>query len=460
MECRTGREPSEGTRRALLEELKGLFGPAFGPALAAYGRPFAELVGQDRRFRAEARDRFERGCALGGFPVLSALLSDMAPQEREEFFKDGWIDLVLSPERPENLWDHLPWMGDREAYREDLYSGLAFAYTDLRAFAHGWLEELLRVGYYAMEESLGLPLKQEAGSLAPSPESLPLHGQAHPVRLEGSRQTVWLDLAGPRSKEGQYREVTVSGEPLRTDCAHFAALAMLEGRHIDLSCLREVLPEIVPSHGESVWDRWTELLRDESVAEVLQTLRHHQTLDYLLLLLRYHRPDFDDAPLQERASLLEDACARLNTSLETLKDYMAFVEYGTPKRGAIPAAKSVARDVRMAILKDVEDLTYKQIGERLSISPSASYSYKGDHAAVRKMVGRGRRFLTEGLGDEGYASHIQAMKQEARRRRGLSNAERDAEDMAEAFGISYEDALRRVQEERHRCRVGEDLRQA
>ena len=460
MECRTGREPSEGTRRALLEELKGLFGPAFGPALAAYGRPFAELVGQDRRFRAEARDRFERGCALGGFPVLSALLSDMAPQEREEFFENGWIDLVLPPERPENPWDHLPWMGDREAYREDLYSGLAFAYTDLRAFARGWLEELLRVGYYGMEESLGLPLKQEAGSLAPSPESLPLHGEAYPVRLEGSRQTVWLDLDGPRSEEGQYREVTVSGEPLRTDCALFAALAMLEGRHIDLSCLRKVLPEIVPSHGESVWDRWTELLRDESVAEILQTLRHHQTLDYLLLLLRYHRPDFDDAPLEERASLLADACARLNASLETLKDFMAFVEYGTPKRGAIPAAKSVARDVRMAILKDVEDLTYKQIGERLGISPSASYSYKGDHAAVRKMVGRGRRFLTAGLGDEGYASHIQAMKQEARRRRGLSNVERDAEDMAEAFGISYEDALRRVQEERHRFRVGEDLRQA
>jgi hypothetical protein len=112
----------------------------------------------------------------------------MAPQEKEEFFENGWVRLILPPERPENLWDHLPWMGDRETYREDLYSGLAFA--------HGWLEELLRVGYYAMKESLGLPLKQEAGTLAPSPESLPLHGQAYPVRLEGSRQTVWLGLEG------------------------------------------------------------------------------------------------------------------------------------------------------------------------------------------------------------------------------------------------------------------------
>jgi hypothetical protein len=33
-----GREVPEVSRRRLLEELKGLFGPAFGPALEAYGR--------------------------------------------------------------------------------------------------------------------------------------------------------------------------------------------------------------------------------------------------------------------------------------------------------------------------------------------------------------------------------------------------------------------------------------
>ncbi len=42
------------------------------------------------------------------------------------------------------------------------------------------------------------------------------------------------------------------------------------------------------------------------------------------------------------------------------------------------------------------------------------------------------------------------MKEEARRRRGMSDAEREAEDLAEDFGISYEEALRRVEEERDR----------
>ena len=35
------------THRKVLEELKGLFGPAFGPAVEAYGRSLAELIYQD-----------------------------------------------------------------------------------------------------------------------------------------------------------------------------------------------------------------------------------------------------------------------------------------------------------------------------------------------------------------------------------------------------------------------------
>ncbi len=68
------------------------------------------------------------------------------------------------------------------------------------------------------------------------------------------------------------------------------------------------------------------------------------------------------------------------------------------------------------------------------------------------MVGRGRKFLKAGLGHEGYASHVRTMKEEARRRRGMSDAEREAEDLAEDFGISYKEALRRVEEERDRLR--------
>ena len=263
-----------------------------------------------------------------------------------------------------------------------------------------------------------------------------------PARPSGSTST------DPRSEKGQYREVTVSEEPLRTDSAIFAALTMLEGRPIDLSRLRQVLPDLVPSYGKSVWDRWTDLAGEESKAELLRSIRHHQTLDYVLLLLRYHRPGFDALPLEDRAALLADSCAHLNDSLETVGKFMSFVEHGVPGRGAVPAAKSIARDLKAAILKDVDSLTYRQIGDRLGIPPPANFDYKGDHASVRKMVGRGRRFFKTSLGDEGYASHVEAMKQEANRRRGMSKIEREAEDLSEAFRIPYEDALERVEEER------------
>lgn len=444
------RGESDAHRRRLLEELKGLFGPAFGPALEAYGRSFAERISEDEGFRAEIRDRFERGRAWGGFPELSSLLGGMSPEEEDEFFASGWTRVALPPPGPpQNPWDRAPWAGDREAYREGLYSGLAFSFTDLRSFAREWLEELARVGYYGMEESLGLPIKQQAGTLSPSPESLPLYGESYPVRLAGTRQTVWLNLDGPRSEKGQYHEVTVSEEPLRTDSAIFAALAMLEGRPIDLSRLRKTLPELVPSYGGSVWDRWTELLRDGQQAELLRSFGHHQTLDYVLLLLRYHRPGFDALHLEERAALLADSCAYLNDSLEILGKFMAYIEHGIPGRGAMPAAKSVARDIKAAILKDVESLTYRQIGERLGVPPPADFSYKGDHPTVRKMVGRGRRFFKTGLGEEGYASHVESMKEDVKRRRGMSGIEREAEDLAEAFGIPYEDALEQVEEEKN-----------
>lgn len=446
------REEPDRDRRGLLEELKGLFGPAFGPALEAYGRSFAERVSEDEGFRAEVRDRFERGRAWGGFPEISGLLAGMTEGERDEFFRTGWTRVVLPPEPAgpsEKPWDRAPWAGDREAYREDLYAGLAFTFTDLRAFSREWLEELLRVGYYGREDSLGLPVKQQAGELFPSPGSLPLYGEAYPVRLEGSRQTVWLGLDGPRSGTGQYPEITVSEEPLRTDAAIIAALALLEGRPVDLPRLRRLLPDLIPAYGESVWERWTKLLREDQKeeAESLRDLQHHRTLDFLLLLLRYGRPGFDGLPLEERAGLLQGACSYLNDTLEAVGRFLAYVEYGTSGRAPVPVAKSVGRDVRAALLKDVEGLTYKEIGARLGIPPPADFGYKGDHPTVRKMVGRGRKLCRAGLGDEGYASHVHALREEARRRHAMTGAEREVEDLAEAFGLSREDALHRLEEE-------------
>lgn len=124
----------------------------------------------------------------------------MSNEEQDEFFETGWTRVALpSPGPSKYPWDRAPWEGDVEACREGLYAGMAFNFTDLRAFAREWLEELLRVGYYGMEESLGLPIKQQADSLSPVPtKALPLYGEAYPLRLKGNRQTVWLNLDGPR----------------------------------------------------------------------------------------------------------------------------------------------------------------------------------------------------------------------------------------------------------------------
>lgn len=170
------------------------------------------------------------------------------------------------------------------------------------------------------------------------------------------------------------------------------------------------------------------------------------------MLLRYHRPGFDDAPRDERAALLADSCAYLNDVLEGMKKFMAYIEYGVPGRGAVPIAKSIARDVKAAVLKDVDGLTYHEIGKRLGVPPPADFSYKGDHPTVRKSVGRGRKAFEIGLGKEGRLTHIEAMKEESRRRLGMGEVERDAEDAAEALGISHEDALKLVEEEKVKAR--------
>ena len=113
------------------------------------------------------------------------MLTETWDEDLEEFFRSGWAHMAL-PSRESSVqrpWDPSPWDGDLEAYREDLYAGMAFGMPDVRTFAREWLEELLRVGYCGMEESLGLPLKQRPSDFFAPPKPLPLCGEAYPTRL-------------------------------------------------------------------------------------------------------------------------------------------------------------------------------------------------------------------------------------------------------------------------------------
>jgi hypothetical protein len=120
--------------------------------------------------------RLEVAESEGRFPILSVLLTETSDKDLEEIFRSGWAQMALPPrESPvRRPCDLSPWDGDLEAYREDLYAGMAFGMPDMRAFAREWLEELLLVGYYGMEESLGLPLKQQSGDVFSPPGSRPI----------------------------------------------------------------------------------------------------------------------------------------------------------------------------------------------------------------------------------------------------------------------------------------------
>jgi hypothetical protein len=379
----------------------------------------------------------------------------------EELSDTGWTQLVVEEERPPyRPWDRAPWNGDVEAYREDLYGGMAFGLSDLRAFAQEWLEELVRVGYHGTDESLGLPLKQQTDALSTVPRPLPFYGEVYPMRFENGQQVLWLQLDVGRSERG-YKNMAVSDEPLRTDKAILAALTALEGRLLDTERLRKALRETIPSRGESVWDLWVKVLEEGSATEtisessgVLEGLQHHQALDYVLTLLRHHRPEFDDLPHEERVALMVETCTYINAFLEALRKFVAFLEHGTPGRRGPATTKLAARDVKAIVLRDVDGLTYREIGRELGIPPPKDFDYKGDHPTVRKMVRCGREILKRALGEEGWWRQVEAMKAEAERWRSMSEMEREAELEAEALNISFEQALRRIEEERDRRNSG------
>jgi len=445
------REPP-AHQRALLRELAYLFGPEVGPELQTHGYSFAERLAGDEELVAEICKRFEAARSEGRFPVLSALLTETSGEDLEEFFRSGWSHMALPPRESSirRPWDLSPWDGDLEAYREDLYAGMAFGMHDMRAFAREWLEELLRVGYYGMEESLGLPLKQRPGDFFAPPKPLPLYGSAYPTRIAETGQTIWIRLDGPRSPERGYREISVSDEPLRTDAAIVAALTALEGRPFDLAALRRVLAVGLPLRGESFWDRWKRVLEDrhteEGLRRSLRELGHHQALDYALMLLRYHRSGFDDLPTEDRANLVADACAHTNELLEALRKLVAFLEHGQLHFREPAAIKVASKDIAAAVLRDVDGLTNREIGERLCVPLPTDFQIKADHPTVRKMVGRGRRALKAALGEDGWKEQVRAMKEEAEAWRSRSPVQRQAELEAEALGVPYEEVLRRLEE--------------
>ncbi len=115
-----------------------------------------------------------------------------------------------------------------------------------------------------------------------------------------------------------------------------------------------------------MYDQWREAFErlppeqklERKRPELHRNLQHHQSLDYVLLLLRHHRPGFDDPPQAEKRALIERTCHYVNEFLEALRRLMAFLEFGTPGKQLKDATKDADRDVKAAVLYDVDGMNY------------------------------------------------------------------------------------------------------
>lgn len=158
-------------------------------------------------------------------------------------------------------------------------------------------------------------------------------------------------------------------------------------------------------------------------------------------LLRHYRDDYGELPAAEQARLVIQVLERTNEFLEAARRLALCIQHADPT-GGLPTTpvKNAERDVRAAELRDIEGLSFVEIGKRLGVKQFPSEEHKGDNKRVREeIVPNGRRILREALGDEGYQQHIEFGRAERARRRSLPQDELEIEDWAEMIGVSVED---------------------
>lgn len=161
------------------------------------------------------------------------------------------------PDLPRKL---LYWSGTQERRR-------------LPELADAWLAELARVKLPEPDPDGETPPKQKDHR---RPAFAPQEDELYPVRIDGHRQLLWLKTDGRLMSHGEmhgYRTIEVLDKPLKTQTAIISLLTVLEAGPIDTAMLREALQE-----------------RAQPLDSSLQV---HE-FRFVLSLLRYHRPSFDE----------------------------------------------------------------------------------------------------------------------------------------------------------------------
>jgi hypothetical protein len=160
-----------------------------------------------------------------------------------------------------------------------------------------------------------------------------------------------------------------------------------------------------------------------------------RTIRYIVALLRYRRPDFDGYTLEQQLDLVEKHRKGINRFLEKHREYVTLLEYGTPHHTKRPLERA-SDQIKAAVLKDVEELSHKEIANRLGVTVDEErYQVDSKIPAVTRLIEEGRKLLGKVLSSEGgWQKRAKEMKADAQRYNSLSEDEKLRERTAENMG--------------------------
>jgi hypothetical protein len=172
-----------------------------------------------------------------------------------------------------------------------------------------------------------------------------------------------------------------------------------------------------------------------------------RTLDLTMMLLRYHKPYFDDLSEAEQAELLERACGHINEFFSALRRVIAFLDYGVPGRQLRSAKGKAEKHIEAAVLKHVYELSNTEIAREMGEPIAQKQKVKNDPATVRQWVRRGTQLMESAMGKERWRAQVEAMRAEAERWNNLSEEEQEAEEALELYAEARRIRLDQAEDE-------------
>jgi hypothetical protein len=280
------------------------------------------------------------------------------------------------------------------------------------------------------------------------------------------RQEVWLGADTYRDYEG-YMAIDVV-DPPKSDMAILAAMTAFLINPVNRERVERALEFRLSDAWAALAKQRETLIEQAGGIQNLQNLtieeiglasRINQELGrnalelrpllYALDLVLHYRPELRGCSFEVQLKYAWKAAHYANDFLKSLRNLRDFLAYGAPDRRLTPAIKQPERDVRAAVLRDVEGKSYREIGEYLVVPAPPDFEIKGEHQTVRKMVENGRSVLQKAFGVEGWQDRAETMRAERAWWQTLSSADKRKEHNLEAttrdLGMSIEEVRRRVE---------------